>query len=981
MRFAKIILRARMSRFQLVSAVALAAALAAAAQAQTLSTLWSFSGPDGQNPQATFSLGSDGSFYGTTSQGGVNYPRCSFGGCGTVFKITPSGVLTTLYNFSGPDGGDANALTLGSDGDFYGTTYDGGTNTCSSQGCGTFFTITPSGDLTTLYNFTAKTDGFPNALTLGSDGNFYGTTSGAGCDGSGCGTVFRMTSSGDLTTLYDFSTVDGENPSAALTSGNDGDYYGTTAYGGVINTPSCGGIGCGTIFKITPSGVLTNLHSFTGADGMYPRAPLALGSDGNLYGTTTLGGTYGLGTVFKITASGVLAILYSFSGPDGDEPSAGLILGSDGNFYGTTYAGGAYNDGTIFNIAPDGPGSLSSLYSFGGQNGASPQVALALGNDGNFYGTTYAGGANNAGTVFRWCLPGGAQGCTTTTVTSTANPSTYGGAVTFTATVVPAAGSNTPTGSVSFTDGGTLLNSVTLVAGTASLTTSSLSVGQHVIIASYSGDANFQTSGGILAQTVGQVATNTTLTSNLNPSAYGQSVTFAASVTPTTGAGTPTGKVVFRDGSATLGVVTLTNGYASITPAALLGAGTQPITASYSGDTNDLASSGSLSQVVSQATTTVTLTSNGNPALTNQPVTLTATVTGQYGGGPTGTVTFWSNGVQIGSPVTVASRQASITTSFASAGTFSITAMYSGDPNYLGSSAPPLSETIYMNTAVPTTTSLRSSGSPSTVGKSVTFTATVKPALGSIPNGETVTFYDGTASIGTGMTASGIATFTTSSLAAGTHSITATYAGDGTYSSSTSPVVKQVVNKNKTTTALASSLNPSTYGQSVTFTAIVSSGGPTPTGIVAFKSGAAAIGTGTLSRGMATFAYAKLAAGTSSITAVYGGDAASLGSTSAPVNQSVMQAATTTTVTSSKNPSNQGQSVTFTATVTSTYAVPTGTVTFTQGTTTLGTATLTGGKARLAVTTLPVGSDTVTATYNGTANFVGSSGSVVQTVN
>jgi hypothetical protein len=244
-----------------------------------------------------------------------------------------------------------------------------------------------------------------------------------------------------------------------------------------------------------------------------------------------------------------------------------------------------------------------------------------------------------------------------------------------------------------------------------------------------------------------------------------------------------------------------------------------------------------------------------------------------------------------------------------------------------------------------------------------------------------VTFNDGTASIGTGTTTSGVATFKTSSLAAGTHSITATYAGDGTYLSSTSAVVKQVVNKNATTTMLSSSPNPSTYGQSVTFTAKVSSSGPTPTGTVTFKNGSSAIGTGRLSGGTATFTSTKLAAGMSSITAVYGGDAASLGSTSAPLSQSVTQAATTTTVTSSKNPSTQGQSVTFTATVSSAYATPAGTVTFAYGSTTLGTATLAAGKAKLAVTALPAGSDTVTGTYGGNGDFKGSSGSIVQTVN
>ena len=449
------------------------------------------------------------------------------------------------------------------------------------------------------------------------------------------------------------------------------------------------------------------------------------------------------------------------------------------------------------------------------------------------------------------------------------------------------------------------------------------------------------------ANFVAQVDTSTSIVSSLNPSTYGNAVTFTATVAPAVGSGTPTGTVTFKKGSATLGTGTLSGGVATFTSTTLPVA-TNSITAVYGGNASSLTStSAPLSQSVVQATTTTTLKSNANPALANQSVTLTATVTGQYGGNPTGTVTFYSNGVQIGSPGTVAARQASVTTSFPSPAVYSITAVYNGNTDFMPSPAsPPLSETIYAPTAVPTTTSLKSSGSPSMVGQPVTFTATVKPALGSIPSGDHVTFYNGTASIGTGTTVSGVATLMTSSLPSGTDPITAAYAGDGTYLASTSAVVNQRVNKNTT-----------------------------------FKNGSAAFGTGTLSGGMATLAYSKLAAGADSITAVYGGDTNSLNSTSAPLSQSVTQAATATAIASSRNPSNPGQSVTFTATVTSAYATPTGTVTFTLGSTTLGTAALAAGKARLAVTTLPAGTDTITATYAAAANFSGSAGSISQTVN
>jgi uncharacterized repeat protein (TIGR03803 family) len=977
--------------------------LAAAAQAQTLSNIYGLGPPYGgecsDSPfycsTAALTLGNDGNFYGTAVRNDKNAPLCqAVGGnvCGTIFMIAPSGALTTLYRFSGQaDGaGPVPTLTLGSDGNFYGTTYAGGTITAATTacqyGCGTVFQMTPSGALTTLYSFSGPDGLNPSGLTLGSDGNFYGTTGRGGSSlGSsacslGCGTVFQLTPSATLTTLYNFSGPDGQYPYfAALTPGGDGNFYGTTEGGG-SGCPSCG-----TVFQITPSGTITTFHNFSGPDGADPVAALTLGGDGNLYGTTQAGGpswtgpNTGLGTLFNITPSAAFTTLYNFSGLDGENPTAPLTLGSDGNFYGTMAYGGTNGLGMVFEFTPTGgPGSLTPLYNFSGPDGAVPIAALTLGSDGAFYGITSSGGASSVGIVFRLnCGPNG-NACTATGLTSSLNPSTFGTTMTFTATVIPLGRSGNPTGSVSFADGVSPLGSAPIVGGVASLTPEMLSGGQHTITASYSGDASFQSSAGTVTQTVNKIATNTALVSNVNPSSYNQPLTFTATEAPTSGSGTPTGTVLFRDGSLALGKATLAGGVASF-KAPVLAVGTHSITATYSGDQSCLRGAGSLSQVVSQATTTTALKSSAIAILSNLQVTFTATVTGEYGGNPTGTVTFAANGAQIGSPVQVASKKASLTTSFANPGTYSIAASYSGDANFTAGDAPSLNETV--DQTVQTTTSVKSSGSPSALGNPVTFTATVRPALGSIPNGETVTFYDGAAAIGTGATASGVATFSISFLVAGSHPIAAAYTGDTTYLLSTSAVVNQFVSKNATTTVLSSSLNPATYGQSVTFTATATSSGQTPTGMVVFRNGSAVLGTGALSAGVATLASTKLPAGTDSITATYGGDASSLSSTSAPLNQSVTQAATTTTVASSKNPSTQGKSVTFTATVTSPYATVTGTVIFTLGSTTLGTVTLAGGNARLAVTTLPPGPDTVTATYGGTANFSGSSGSIVQTVN
>ncbi len=268
------------------------------------------------------------------------------------------------------------------------------------------FKITPTGTLTTLYSFCAQsgcTDGeYPVAgLVQGTDGNFYGTTPEGGANGGG--TVFKITPTGTLTTLYSFcaqnNCADGANPAAGLVQATDGNFYGTTYAGGAN--------GYGTVFKITPSGTLTTLYSFCSkggcADGSYPEAGLVQATDGNLYGTTFAatfdGGANGDGTVFKITPSGTLTTLYSFSGPDGANPWAGLVQATDGNFYGTTYAGGANGDGTVFKTPLTG--ILTTLHSFDGTDGAGPEAGLVQATDGNFYGTTFYGGTNGAGTVFR----------------------------------------------------------------------------------------------------------------------------------------------------------------------------------------------------------------------------------------------------------------------------------------------------------------------------------------------------------------------------------------------------------------------------------------------------------------------------------------------------------------------------------------------------------------------------------------------------
>ena len=357
----------------------------------TLSTLWSFTGGNsGKFLYSPLAQGRDGNFYGTTIEGGTSSD-------GTVFRVNTNGSLTTLFSFNGNNGATPyGGLALGRDGFFYGTAFSGG-----SYSNGTVFRITTGGVLSTLTTFNGNNGMNPVAgLVLGSDGFFYGTAYQGGA--YGYGTVFRVSISGALTTLVSFNYTDGAYPSPVLVQGGDGNFYGTTENGGTKG-------GAGTVFKVTPSGTFTSLYSFSGGnDGSVPIAGVVQGVDGNFYGTTYQGGTYGFGTVFQLAPSGALTTLYSFiGGSDGTSPWGGLVQARDGNLYGTTQGGGTYGFGTVFQIAPTG--LLTTLVQFDGYNGASPSAALVQGIDGKLYGTTQSGGSIGDGTVFRLTINGPLQ--------------------------------------------------------------------------------------------------------------------------------------------------------------------------------------------------------------------------------------------------------------------------------------------------------------------------------------------------------------------------------------------------------------------------------------------------------------------------------------------------------------------------------------------------------------------------------------------
>jgi len=393
------------------------AAATTAARAQTFKAIHSFDGTDGEYDATSVPVqGLDGNLYGLMQTGGANQS-------GTAYKMTPAGELTTIYNFC-PQSGCVDGqspqgnLLQDVDGNFYGVTAGGG-----AAGDGTIFKITPSGALTTLYSFCSQPEcrdgAVPDAgLVLASDGNFYGTTEGSSLRVLG-GTIFKLTPAGFLETLYNFclegSCIQSLFPSS-LIQGRDGSLYGTTQYGG--NGAFCTATGgCGEVYKITPQGEFTMLHAFCSeancTDGVRPYAALVQGSDGDFYGTTDEGGDGavcespgGCGTIFRITSDGIMTTLHSFcsldSCADGLYSQGSLIQATDGDLYGTSRQGGGLLDGVIFKITTQG--KLTPLYRFDCPrvpcSGLDPYVGLVQDTDGTFYGVTNQGGFIGYGTVY-----------------------------------------------------------------------------------------------------------------------------------------------------------------------------------------------------------------------------------------------------------------------------------------------------------------------------------------------------------------------------------------------------------------------------------------------------------------------------------------------------------------------------------------------------------------------------------------------------
>ena len=571
---------------------------------------------------------------------------------------------------------------------------------------------------------------------------------------------------------------------------------------------------------------------------------------------------------------------------------------------------------------------------------------------------------------------------TTTTLVSSLNPSGFGQSVTFTATVTTGATAGNLTGTVTFLDGATILASgVPLGApGTtamASFTTAKLAVGKHTITASYCGDVGHSASNSTdpngatppLVQNVLE-GTITNLGASVNPSALGQNITFTATVSASSGGVTPDGSITFFDGTTILGNVALDASAVATYSTLALTAGAHSITATYGGDAaKDIQGSTSVALIQDvQTASAIAVASSQSPSNYGNPVTFTATITVSGATAATGTVNFLDSGVKIGTGTLAGSpASATFSTSALNVATHNITAAYAGDANNAAGSSAPFSQVVNQTQ---TATTEGASPSPGIAGSPVSVTATVKPVAGaSTPTG-TVTFTSGTTKLGSAALGAGGTATINPTLAPGQYSIVAAYAGDSNDGGSASAVLALTVAQATTQITVTAAPNPTIFGNTVTFTAKVTGNGGIPSGSVTFSAnGTALAAPATLdATGTATVAYSGLAAGSYTITAGYCGDANDQGSTGSGANQLVVtRIATTTDLTSSTTTGQDTQVVLVAAVLTASGSLPTGTVTFNNGTTALGTVTLDSSGIATLVPSLASGKYAIVAVYSGDA--------------
>jgi uncharacterized repeat protein (TIGR03803 family) len=554
-----------------------------------------------RNSAAALLLASDGNYYGTTYLGGDD-------GRGTIFKMTPAGVITILHFFTGSEGSNPySPLIEGTDGNLYGTTLNGAG---AGDALGTIFKTAKDGTgFTTIHSLEPRDStgcspegtGLLAPVIKGSDA-IYGVVSSGDCS-TGHIPFFRVSYAGAFSIIGhipDFGT------SSGLSRGADGYFYGTTEGGNASLL--------GMVYRISESGGVQKLHELTRAEGYAHTGELFRASDGKFYGTARAGGAFSSpagnfegGTIFQFVpgadeASSTYNTLYSFTENDaaGSEPYAGLVQGSNGVLYGTTLRTGANatnaggSGGAIFSITTGG--SLEPLFAFGSDSGFQPMGELIQAAPGRLFGTTFLGGSGlNAGVIFRFDF----ANATTTSLVASPTRSVFGQQITLTADVSSAGGP--PTGQVEFLDGATSLGTAALNGGAATQKTTTLNIGNHILSARYLGDAGFlQSTSSNQSVTVNMAQTTTMLGSLPNPSSRKQVVTLTTSVAAAApGGGIATGQVQFVDGKKKLGTATVVNGLATL-QVSFTNMGTHGLTAIYSGDANFVGSSVVLTHMVNK---------------------------------------------------------------------------------------------------------------------------------------------------------------------------------------------------------------------------------------------------------------------------------------------------------------------------------------------------------------------------------------------
>ena len=637
---------------------------------------------------------------------------------------------------------------------------------------------------------------------------------------------------------------------------------------------------------------------------------------------------------------------------------------------------GSVADGTITGTVTftNGATTLGTVVVDANGNAKLPVTSLPVGNDSIV--ATYSGNTNYAGSTSTSLPEVINQTGTSTVLTSSSQSPLEGKSTTLTATVTTSTG--IATGPVNFLDNGKNIGSGTLNAqGVATLTLSTLPVGNDSIVAVYGGDSNYTTStSNPLVEVVALATPTVVLTGPASPVNVATLITLTGTIT--SNGVTPTGALALLDGSTSIATQNAPAGGSFTFSTSSLGIGTHNLSVSYAGDANNAtATSNVVTIVVQQASTKTSLATSMNPQVLGQSVTFTASAS-SVSPNVTGTIDFEDGGTIISSVNLGTSGNAIFTTSSLTAGTHTITAVYSGDTNHSASTSVAISQLIVQAAGATFTSSLN----PSVSGQNVVFTMKLATVGAVVPTG-TVTFADGSTTLGTSpVDGTGTATFQIATLAVGTHPITASYSGDQNYAV-TKASLTQTVQSASTQVALVSSANPATYGTPLAFTATVTSNGSAATGSVTFTDGSATIGSALLNaNGVAILTISTLAPGSHSIVANYAGNGSAGASVSNPLVQ-VVKETTAVALASSLNPAQTLTPITLTATVTNSgVGVATGNITFNDGSVLLGTAALNAsGVATLTLPSLAAGNHSVVASYVGDGNnFAGISSVLVQVV-